>query len=49
MDRGLQDLKKAVSPVDHALLLAKLQLYGITDSALNLFKSYFAFYFSERL
>ena len=47
MDRGLYnlvvflDLKKAFDRVDHALLLAKLKLYGAADGALNLFESYF--------
>ena len=48
MNRGLYnlvvflDLKKAFSTVDHALLLAKLKLYGVADGALNLFESYFS-------
>ena len=43
MDRGFYnlviflDLKKAFDTVDHGLLLAKLKLYGIGDTAFNLF------------
>ena len=47
MDRGLYnlvvflDLKKAFDSVDHALLITKLnKLYGISDTASNLFESY---------
>ena len=48
MDRGLYnlvvflDLKKAFDTVDHALILAKLKLYGVADGALNLVESYFS-------
>ena len=48
MDCGLYnlvvflDLRKAFDTVDHALLSAKLKLYGVADGALNLFESHFS-------
>ena len=34
------DLKKAFDTVDHGVLLGKLSLYGIQESAYDWFKSY---------
>ena len=34
------DLKKAFDTIDHSILINKLQLYGIRDSALQLIISY---------
>ena len=48
MDRGFYNLACRLSGFKESLrhgrpcLLAKLQLYGITDTAFNLFKSYLA-------
>ena len=47
MDKGLIngilffDLKTAFDTVNHEVLVSKLQIYGVQDTAIRLFQSYF--------
>ena len=34
------DIKKAFDTIDHAILLRKLQIYGIDQNGIKFFKSY---------